>query len=145
LPFALAGESISLQHLVGQPEGQGILPTKTLSTGAAVGSRPFCNLPATTTLVPFTSIPPLTASSDLATTASLAANPGLQHITNLACDSTIKDILGIEECGQAGVKKGEKPLLPVDFVSLIPGGSPGEEGILNQHNGIELVLRSAGA
>jgi len=145
LPFALASEPISLQHLVGQPGGQLLPSAQTLSTGAAVGLKPFCNLPASTPTVPFTSLPPLTASSDLATTASLAANPGLRHISDLSVNSTVKDILGIEECGQAAVKKGEKPLLPVDFVSVIPGVSSGEEDILNQHNGIELVLRSAGS
>ena len=61
--------------------------------------------------------------------------------------STVKDILGIQECGLLGSqsKRGEKPLLPVDFISVIPGIVPGEEDILNQHNGIELVIRSVGA
>jgi hypothetical protein len=81
------------------------------------------------------------------TTASLAKHPALQHLTDSALSSTVKDILGIQECGllAAGSKRGEKPLLPVDFVSVIPGVIPGEEDILNQSNGIELVIRSVGS
>jgi hypothetical protein len=83
---------------------------------------------------------------DSATTASLAAHPGLQHISSLSVESTVKDILGIQECGQNGaLKKGGKPLLPVDFITVLPGVSSSEEDVLNEHNGIELVLRSAGS
>jgi hypothetical protein len=78
------------------------------------------------------------------TTSSLAGLPSLQHINNNFATSSVKDILGIEECGRVA-KKGEKPLQPVDFVTVIPGTVPGDEDILNHHEGIELVIRTVGA
>jgi hypothetical protein len=149
LPFALADPPQSLQHLI---TNQGVSPdysanaAPTLSTGAALGSRPFLQLPTSSPVVPFTTLAPLVTGQDTATTASLAAHPGLKHISNLSIDSTVKDILGIQECGLNGaVKKGEKPLLPVDYITVLPGVSSSEEDVLNEHNGIELVLRSAGS
>jgi hypothetical protein len=119
-------------------------------TLASLGSSglPFLNLPAVSPTIPFTTgeavvTPPL----PYPTTTTLASHPLYQNVADSVVSKTIKDILGLEECGRlaGGVKKGEKPLLPVDFITVIPGVVTGDEDILNEHNGIELVLRSVGA
>ena len=74
---------------------------------------------------------PVLQSSILPTTATLDQIPALKNITDSSISAYIKDLLGIAECGQLACasKKGEKPLFPVDFVSIIPWVVPAEEDL----------------
>jgi hypothetical protein len=141
--------SLQQQNLASYPNyvQPGLQSTGAVAPSPFVGSAtgyPFVQVPQPSSTIPFTSLS--TGDQDTATTSSLAANPALQHINNLSINAAVKDILGIEDCGRAGQnKKGEKPMLPVDFVTIIPGAQIDEDEVLNEHNGIELVLRQAGS
>jgi hypothetical protein len=155
LPFAVQNSAFPVQNTA-FPVQNTAFPVQNSSYPVAASSRPllrdsaasvtgypFVQVPFPSDTIPFTT---LSTQLDSATTTSLAAHPALQHINNLSVDGTVKDILGIEDCGRAAqaCKKGEKPLLPVDYVTIIPGCQPEADEVLNEHNGIELVLRSAG-
>jgi hypothetical protein len=114
---------------------------------SSIGALPFSSLPAVSASAPFSALSSNLQSSIHPTTATLAQIPALKNITDASISASIKDLLGIAECGQlaSGSKKGEKALLPVDFVSIIPGVVPPEEDIINQNNGVELIIRNVGA
>jgi hypothetical protein len=114
---------------------------------AATGGLPFVGVPPPSYTLPFTGVSPTLQSGVLPTTSSLAQHPALKNLTDSSISASIKDLLGIEECGRlaCNAKKGEKPLFPIDFVTITPGVVTGEEDIINQNNGVELVIRNVGA
>ena len=107
---------------------------------------PFSTLPGLSPTAPFTTFSNSSVLPNV-TTATLAGIPALQNISDPIISASDKVILGLEQCGRSATiaKKDEKPLLPVDYVTVIPGVVTGDEDVLNQHNGIDLVLRLVGA
>jgi hypothetical protein len=84
--------------------------------------------------------PPAFLGPARATTRSLGHGDALSGRARNYTQPLVSDLLAINDSSIDHIK-GEKPYLPINFVSYLRGQHPDEESIIQTANGIDLVLR----
>jgi hypothetical protein len=76
-----------------------------------------------------------------ATTKSLGRDGELSRRAQDYAGPLVSDLLAIGDSAADSKARGEKPYLPINFVSYLRGQHPDEESIIQTANGTDLILR----